>query len=149
MKTLVVYDSLYGNTEQIAKAIGDAVGGEVTVSSVGEAKPSELSTSELLFVGSPTHGGRASPAMREFLDKVQALALEGTNVAAFDTRLSTRWVGIFGFAAGRIAKSLEKRGGTLVLSPEAFYVKGTKGPLKEGELERAAAWAKEIVQSAT
>jgi len=149
MKTLVVYDSLHGNTEKIAKAIGAALTGEVEVLRVGEVDPSEVKTLDLLFVGSPTHGGRASPAMREFLDKVQALALEGTNVAAFDTRLSTRWVGIFGYAAGRIAKSLKKKGGTLVLSPEAFYVKGTEGPLKEGELERAAAWAKEIVQSAT
>ena len=60
MKTLIVYDSLYGNTERIAKAIGDAVGGDVTVSSVGEARPSEWSTWELLFVGAPTHGARAS-----------------------------------------------------------------------------------------
>ena len=149
MKTLVVYDSLHGNTERIAKAIGDALTGEVEVLRVGEVDPSEVKTLDLLFVGSPTHGGRASPAMREFLGKVQAPALEGTNVAAFDTRLSTRWVGIFGYAAGRIAKSLKKKGGTLVLSPEAFYVKGTEGPLKEGELERAAAWAKEIVQSTT
>jgi len=149
MRILVVYDSLYGNTEKIAQAIGAALTGEVQVSRVGEVDPSELSSFDLLIVGSPTHGGRASPAMREFLDKVEAPALEGTNVAAFDTRLSTRWVGIFGYAAGRIAKSLKKKGGTLVLSPEAFYVEGSEGPLKEGELERAAAWAKEIVQNAT
>jgi flavodoxin I len=149
MKTLVVYDSLYGNTEKIAKAIGDAVGGEVRVLSVGEAKPSELTTVDLLLVGSPTHGGRASPPMREFLDKVQARGLQGVKVAAFDTRLANKWAGIIGFAAGRIAKSLRKKGGTLVLSPEAFYVEGTEGPLKEGELERAAAWARGIVQNAT
>ena len=149
MRILVVHDSLYGNTEKIAQAIGAALTGEVQVLRVGEVDPSELKSFDLLFVGSPTHGGRASPATREFLGKVQAPALDGTNVAAFDTRLSTRWVGIFGYAAGRIAKSLKKKGGTLVLSPEAFYVKGTEGPLKEGELERAAAWAKEIVQSAT
>ncbi len=149
MKTLVIYDSRYGNTERIAKAIGEAVGGEVTVLSVGEADASELKSFELLFVGSPTHGGRASEPMRDLLKQVEAPALEGIKVAAFDTRLSTRWVGIFGFAAGRIAKSLKKKSGTLIGSPEAFYVEGGKGPLKEGELERAAAWAKEIVQSAT
>lgn len=147
MKTLVVYDSLYGNTEKIAQAIGAALTGEVKVLRVGEVDPSELKALDLLIVGSPTHGGRPSPAMREFLDKVQKPALEGTNVAAFDTRLSTRWVGIFGYAAGRIAKSLKEKGGNLLLSPEAFYVEGTEGPLKEGELERAAAWAREIVES--
>ena len=147
MKTLVVYDSLHGNTEKIAKAIGAALAGEVEVLRVGEVDPSEVKTLDLLFVGSPTHGGRPSLAMREFLDKVHKPALEGTNVAAFDTRLSTRWVGIFGYAAGRIAKSLKEKGGNLLLSPEAFYVEGTEGPLKEGELERAAAWAREIVES--
>jgi flavodoxin len=147
MKILVVYDSLHGNTEKIAKAIGAALAGEVKVLRVGEVDPSELKALDLLIVGSPTHGGRPSPAMREFLDKVQKPALEGTNVAAFDTRLSTRWVGIFGYAAGRIAKSLKEKGGNLLLSPEAFYVEGTEGPLKEGEVERAAAWVREIVES--
>jgi len=146
MKALVVYDSLHGNTEKIAKAIGDAIGGEVRVVSVGDAKPSELSTVDLLFVGSPTHGGRASPPMREFLAKIQADALQGINVAAFDTRLTNKWARIFGFAAGRIAKSLTKKGGILLGSPEAFYVEGTEGPLREGELQRAAAWAKKIVE---
>jgi len=148
MRTLVVYDSLHGNTEKIAKAIGAALTGEVKVLPVGQANPSELKSFDLLFVGSPTHGGRASEPMREFLDKVHAPALEGVNVAAFDTRLTSRWARIVGFAAGRIAKSLEKKGGRLLLSPQAFYVEGTEGPLKEGEVERAAAWAKEIVKSA-
>ena len=148
MKTLVVYDSLYGNTEKIAQAIGEAIAGEVSVARVGEVDLSELKALGLLIVGAPTHGGRPSPATREFLDRVQARALEGVKVAGFDTRLTWRWVRIFGFAAGRIAKSLKEKGGTLIGSPEAFYVKGGDGPLKEGELERAAAWAKEIVQSA-
>jgi len=146
MKTLVIYDSLYGNTAKIAKAIGDAIGGEVRVVSVGEAEPPDLRTVNLLFVGSPTHGGRASPPMREFLDRIQADALQGINVAAFDTRLTNKWARIFGFAAGRIAKSLTKKGGILLGSPEAFYVEGTEGPLREGEPERAAAWAKRIVE---
>jgi flavodoxin I len=148
MKTLVVYDSLHGNTEKIAQAIGDAISGEVGVLRVGEVDVSRLKDFDLLFVGAPTHGGRASPPMREFLDRIQAPALEGINVAAFDTRLTTRWVKIFGYAAGRIAKSLKEKGGTLVGSPEDFYVQGSEGPLREGELERAAAWAKKIAESA-
>lgn len=147
MKILVVYDSLYGNTEKIAQAIGAALSGEVKVSRVGEVDPSELNMLDLLFVGAPTHGGRPSPPMREFLDKVQAGGLKGVKAAAFDTRIAKKWAGIFGFAAGRIAKSLKGKGGTLVGSPEGFFVEGTEGPLGEGELERATAWAKEIVGS--
>jgi len=148
MNTLVIYDSLYGNTEKIARAIGDALSGEVKVLRVGDVDVSELKGLDLLFVGSPTHGGRPSPATRELLDQIQPPALQGIKGAAFDTRLTTRWAAILGFAAGRIAKSLKKKGGTLVGSPEAFYVEGSEGPLRERELERAAAWAKGIAESA-
>jgi len=148
MKTLVVYDSLHGNTKQIAQAVGDAVGGEVKVSSVNEADPSTLRSFDLLFVGAPTHGGRASEPMKDFLGQVEAPALEGVGAAAFDTRLASWWVRIFGFAAGRIAKDLKNKGATTIGSPEGFYVEGTEGPLKDGELERAAAWAREIAELA-
>jgi flavodoxin I len=147
MKTLVVYDSLYGNTEKIAQAIGDAVSGEVKVVRAGEVDLSALKELDLLFVGSPTHGGRPSPPMREFLDKVQSRALQGIKVATFDTRHTSKFTLLFGYAAGRIAKSLKEKGGTLLLSPEGFFVEGTEGPLKDGELERAAHWAKEVVES--
>jgi len=147
MKALVVYDSVYGNTEEIARAIGEAITGEVKVVRAGEASPSDLESIDLLVVGAPTQGGRATPAVNQFLDRVAEPAIKGVNVAAFDTRLSKRWVGVFGYAAGRIASSLKKKGGTLAAEPEGFFVEGTKGPLKEGELERAAGWAKGIASA--
>ncbi len=147
MKALIVYDSVHGNTKKIANAIGNAITGEVQVLRMGEVNLSELKTLDLLIVGSPTHAGRATPAMKDFLKKISEPDIQGINVAAFDTRLTARWVRIFGYAAGKIAKNLKKKGCTLILSPEGFFVKGTKGPLKEGELERAASWAKEIVKS--
>jgi flavodoxin I len=146
MKALIVYDSVYGNTERIAKSIGGAITGDIKVLRVGEVNPSELESIDLLIVGSPTYGGRPTPAIQDFLNKVSELAIKGINVASFDTRLSTRLVRIFGYAAGKIAGSLKTKGGTLILSPEGFFVKGKEGPLKEGELERAASWAKEIAK---
>ena len=146
MKVLVVYDSAYGNTEKIARAIGGAITGEVKVLRAGEVNPSELGPPDFLIIGSPTQGGRPMPAVLAFLNNVPQAAIKGTSVAAFDTRVPAKWVMVFGYAAGRIAGSLKKKGGTLVLPPEGFFVKGTKGPLKDGELERAAAWAKEIVK---
>jgi flavodoxin I len=147
MKVLIIYDSLYGNTEQIAKAIGGAITGEVKVVRVGEANPAELASYDLLLVGSPTQGGRHTVAMREFLGKIPADALKNKNVAAFDTRLKTILVKVFGYAAGRIADSLKDKGGTLIAPEGGFIVKGAKGPLVDGELERAAAWAKGIAES--
>jgi flavodoxin I len=149
MKALIVYDSVYGNTEKIARAIAEAIApsGEVKVVQAGEASPSELESIDLLIVGSPTHGGRPTPAIQDRINKMPQPSLQGINVAAFDTRIPTKLVRVFGYAAGRIAGNLKKKGGTLVASPEGFFVTASKGPLKEGELERAAGWAKGILES--
>jgi flavodoxin len=148
MKTLVVYESINGNTEKIAKSIGEAIKEDVRVLSIGAACSSDLESVDLLIVGSPTYGGRPTPGMLDFLKHtVPASSLKDINVAAFDTRLTANWVKMFGFASEKIANSLKASGGTLLLSPQGFYVKGAKGPLKEGELEHAASWAKEVVKS--
>lgn len=144
MKTLIIYDSLYGNTEQIANAIGGGIGGEVKVVKVGEANVDELSSYDLLVVGSPTQGGRHTVATKAFLDKIAGGALKGKSVAVFDTRMKTVMVKLFGYAAGRIADELKDKGGNLIAPAEPFYVKSSKGPLLDGELERAIAWGKTI-----
>jgi flavodoxin I len=147
MKVLVVYDSVYGNTEKIARAIGGALSGDVKVLRAGDVSPADLESLDLLIAGAPTQGGRATPAIRDFLNKLPESAVKGINVAAFDTRISTKWVGIFGYAANRIASSLQKMGSNLLTNPEGFFVIGTQGPLKEGEIERAAAWAADVVKN--
>jgi flavodoxin len=149
MKALIVYDSVYGNTEKIAGAMAEAItpSGEVKALRAGEANPSELESLDLLIVGSPTHAGRPTAAVQDFLNKVTQQSLKGIKVAAFDTRISKKIVGVFGYAAGRIANNLKKKGGVLIASPEGFFVTGGQGPLKEGELERAAAWAEGFSES--
>ncbi|OGS56402.1 MAG: flavodoxin [Euryarchaeota archaeon RBG_19FT_COMBO_56_21] len=146
MRVLIVYDSVYGNTEQIAKAIGGAIDGEVRVVRASEVDAARMEPVDIIIVGSPTLGGRPSQPIQEFLDKLPATSVKGIKVAAFDTRYSGKFVKIFGFAAEKIAASLEAKGGTPVPTQRAFIVTGKKGPLKEGELERAASWAKEIVK---
>ncbi len=54
---------------------------------------------------------------------------------------------VFGYAAGRITNSLKSKGGHLAAEPEGFIVEDSEGPLKQGELERAAIWAKGIVEN--
>ena len=157
MKALIIYDSRFGNTEKVARAIGEAITplGEVRVVKVGDANASELSSIDFLIVGSPTHAGGATRVIKEFLRKIPANALKNVRVASFDTRFSakdkglgTRIVlGIFRYAAGRIATILEYKGGYLAAAPEGFIVEDSEGPLKKGELERAAIWAKEIIES--
>jgi len=145
VKTLIVYDSVYGNTEKIAQAIGEAIGGQVL--QVGKVSAADLQGLALLIVGSPTRGGRPTEGLQAWLDQLPATALQGIRVATFDTRSTVKFVRIFGYAATRIADSLTQKGGALLAPPAAFFVKGTKGPLKEGELERAAAWARDLAAS--
>ena len=151
MKIVIVYDSVYANTEKIARAIAEAISpaNEVKVLRAGEANPPELASTDLLIVGSPTHAGRPTTAIQDFLNRAPELSLKGVKVAAFDTRATSKFTKIFGNAAGRIAGHLTKKGAVLITSPEGFFVTGTKGPLKQGELERAAAWAKGMSQSKT
>ncbi len=152
MKAYIIYDSTYGNTEKIAQAIGTGLTGEVKVLRIGEANPADLATCNLLIVGSPVHGGRATPELDAFIQKIPANALEGVSVAAFDTRFEAEEQGVglrilmsvIRYAAPRIAKALVKKGGVLVAEPEGFIVENKEGPLKEGELERATQWATQL-----
>lgn len=155
MKALVIYDSFFGNTEQIARAIGNALGSQEDVGTfrVGDVKLEWLTGLGLLIVGSPTRGFRPTEAIVNFLKSIPANGLKGVKVAAFDTRIATSDIGspllrLFvnkgGYAAKPIADLLTKNGGELIRPPEGFYVEDREGPLKEGELERAADWAKRI-----
>jgi len=153
MKAIVVYDSVHGNTEQVAQAVAQALGPaeDVEARRVTEVDAEQLGDLDMLVMGAPTHAFQPSPAARSFLKSIPARSLEGVRVAAFDTRISMEdtdsailsfMVKLFGYAAKPIADRLKKKGGELVVPPEGFFVKGTEGPLKEGELERAKDWAR-------
>ena len=144
MKVLIVYDSMYGNTESLAKAMAAAIGGDAKAVRAGEADLSALAGLDLLVVGAPVHGGRPMPSVQAFLDRLPPL--QGLRVAVFDTRLTSRLVKVFGYAADRAAASLRDKGAILVGAPEGFLVTGKRGPLKEGELERAVGWTRSLLE---
>jgi flavodoxin I len=144
MKALVIYDSMYGNTEQLAKEIGGALGTGTKVVKVKDARAEDVASSHLVIIGSPTQGGRQTPAIKAFVDGLPADALKDKRFAAFDTRFKNVFAKIFGYAAPRIESAIRAKGGNTTAQPQGFFVKGTKGPLLDGELERAATWAKSI-----
>jgi flavodoxin I len=156
MKAMVVYDSAFGNTEKVAQAIGQALGPEQEVKTVrvGNVKPEQLSGLTLLVVGSPTQKFSPLGTITGFLKGIPHNGLQEVKVAAFDTRIPESkvneirilafFVRIFGYAAKPIADRLVKKGGDLAVPPEGFYVADTEGPLLDGELERAADWARQI-----
>lgn len=156
MKALVIYDSFFGNTEKIARAIGAALddAAEVPVLRVSAATAADLAGVEVLFVGSPTRGFKPTPAITDFLAALPAGALKGVKAAAFDTRIPLesiknrvfRWiVKQGGYADKLITKALADKGATLAIPSGGFIVLESEGPLQEGELERAAAWAHTIL----
>lgn len=157
MKALVLYDSQFGNTEKIARAIGDTLAkeAETTLLRAAAATPQALSGYDLIIVGSPTQRFNAMETVGGLL---AGLSLANVKAAAFDTRFDMAVVEsrmlrmavkIAGdsaaYAAPRIAAGLEKAGANLVVEPEGFIVEETEGPLRPGELERAGAWAEEIL----
>jgi flavodoxin I len=146
MRILVVYDSMYGNTEAIAKAVAAALGADARVARAPDADPTALEGLDLLIVGAPTHGGRPMPSVQAFLDALPAV--QDRRMAVFDTRSPGRIARAFGEASARAAAQLRERG-AVVVGTEGFLVTGKKGPLKEGELERAVAWAKDVAGKAT
>jgi flavodoxin len=149
MNTFVIYDSQFGNTEQIAQAIAGTLSafGQAQAVRVDPAHPLELQGVDLLILGCPTQGFRPTPAMLSFLEKVSNTSLSGLAVACFDTRFRGRlWKHS---AAQHMAGQLHTMGVEPIVPPESFFVKFTregKGPLLAGEVERAASWALSVHQ---
>jgi flavodoxin I len=157
MKALVVYDSQFGNTEKIAQAISQELSSrmDIEILQVGNVKPELLAGISFLVVGSPTQRFRPTTATTNFLKSIPKNGLDRIKVAAFDTRLTEKEIGenrilaffvsLYGYAAEPISKILQRKGGTLIVPPEGFFVEGMEGPLIQGELERASDWAKQFI----
>jgi flavodoxin len=158
MSAYIVYDSIFGNTEKIAQAVQKTLGTskEAVLMRAGKAKPELPAGLTLLVVGSPTRGFRPTPAVKAFLGGIPSGSLKGVRVAAFDTgihlddvhsAIGRFFMGLFGYAAKPILDGLRKKGGEPAAPPEGFFVLKSEGPLKDGELERAAEWAEKLKEA--
>lgn len=152
MKAIIVYDSVFGNTEKVAQAVARGLGGgqDVQLVRVSQAQAQMLAGVDVLLVGSPTRQFKATPALTDFLKALPNGSLQGVKVGAFDTRIDmagvTSWllktfVKMFGYAAEPLSALLVQKGGHQVVAPAGFFVEKSEGPLRAGELERAAEWA--------
>lgn len=149
MRSVVVYESMFGNTHLIAEAIADALRpvSEVVVVPVEEATTELDRGADLLVVGGPTHAhgmsrasSRASaaeqarkpdadvelednaegPGLREWFDSLGQRAVN-LPAAAFDTRVKGPAL-LTGRASKGIARRLDDLGCTLVTEPKSFLV---------------------------
>lgn len=157
MKAFVVYESLWGNTAAIARAIAEGLGPGATALSTAEATPELVAEADLIVAGAPIQGfslpndrmragikpnqdprpNLSSPTLRSWLERLPA---GHGRSAAFETKI---WWSP-GSAVGTIDTELERAGYRPIAKPEKFIVKGQSGPLKDGELERAQAWGRTL-----
>jgi hypothetical protein len=163
MKAVVVYESLWGNTAAVARAIAEGIGAEARALSTSDATAPAIADADLIVAGAPviafslpsdraregirTNPGNAAtppdlshPSMRAWLD---ALPAGHGHSAAFETRI---WWSPGG-ATGAIVRGLERAGYSSVGKAGRFIVKGKYGPLRDGELERARAWGAELAKA--
>lgn len=168
MKTVIVYESMFGNTEQFATEIRDtlrAAGVSVVLADIRTARPYDLLGSDLLVVGAPTHAftmsrpstrdeavhrgadpGREVLGIREWLtllDEGFPASAGRPLVAVFDTRVS-RVRRFPGSAAHRAARVLRAQGFRIATEPRSFYVDDVTGPPSKGELAEARQWATQL-----
>lgn len=148
MRALVLFDSQYGNTERVARAIARGLEphGIVRVASVARQGTGTLDA-DLLVVGSPTQvHGMGRHELHHLLEHLPTAALDGMVAAAFDTRVRGP-VGMTGSAATGLARRLRDKGARVIAPVESFIVLGREGPLVDGEEERAVAWAEGIARA--
>jgi Flavodoxin len=165
MSTVVVYESIFGNTKTIAEAIAEGLcgAGQVTLSSVDDLSPDQVADASLLVGGGPTHAhGMARADAHQTLAKDGSYAKYGASLAgeeslrgwlerlppgraaaaAFDTRYAKpRW--LTGSAATKITQRLRRKGYSVV-GIESFFVQTAGGPLADGERARAVAWGRAL-----
>ena len=165
MRALVVYESMYGNTQVTAGNIADGLRGdyEVTLVPLAEATARSWSPTPICWwparrptcTGCPSRStrrmaaeaaakdgsglrmapGARGPGMRDWL---KDLGHRDGLAAAFDTRLNG--VPAFtGRASRPIARLLKRHGYRLVAAPESFLV-GSQNTLLDGEAARARRW---------
>jgi hypothetical protein len=166
MRAIVLYESMFGNTQQVARAIADGLSERLSVEviEVGSAPERLAADVGLLVAGAPTHAfGMSRPhsresaaqqttdslvskgdGLREWLASVERPA-QPVAAATFDTRIAKPKLP--GSAARAAARRLHGLGFTLIADPASFYVTGGQGPLSEGELDHARQWGATLART--
>lgn len=144
MKVLVVYDSAFGNARSVAEAMAGSLD-EVQAAPVpvDDFEPGILAAGDLLVVGGPVNGRCPTPKMAALLAALGGGRLKGVRAAAFDTRV--RLFIHADAAARKMTASLRAGGAHIISEPLPFYVKGSQGLLRNGEMHKAEAWARTML----
>ena len=163
MKAVVVYESLWGNTAAVARAIADGIGPGARAISTDVSPAEAVADADLVVAGAPVFGfslpteqiraaiardeadapvppDLSRPSLRSWLE---ALPAGHARSAAFETRI---WWSPRG-ATGDIEQRFARAGYRTLAKARKFVVQGKYGPLRDGELERARRWGEELASA--
>jgi len=132
-KAVVIFDTRYGNTENVAKALAKGIhrsAVEVACFNIDDVQIGALVEYGFLAIGGPTHYQTASKRMKDFLGRLEQVNLRGKYGFAFDTRVDSFWAGS---AAKFIEKKLKTLGLHIVRPRSSAMVRRAEGEWEESK----------------
>ena len=149
-KVIVVYESKYGNTKLVAETIVDGMsnveGLETVIKDLKEVNLNKMSDYDTILIGSPNHYGGPTKAVKEFIDRLGKLHLNGKSFSVFDTYLGKKSDYFFEKAVKTMEKIMSENVPALkqIAPGLSIKVQGMKGPIVEGELPKCKEFGKKI-----
>ena len=148
LKVLIVYETKYGNTKKAAEAVGESIkeaGNEITVMKVDAVEMDTVKDYSAIVVGSPTYASNQARSIKKFISSLSGL--EDTKIVVFDTHTGDgkSTGGLMRRAVKKMEKQIEKAPNLKkIMNGLQVAVKGIKGPLIDGELDKCKEFGKEI-----
>ena len=137
-KVIIVYESKWGNTRQVAETIGEGMREsqeiEVSVQELGNIDIDRISEYDVILIGSPNHMGGPTRGIKKFIEKLGKLELGEKQAAVFDTCLTSDYEKTVKRMESEISKKQSRL--QLIQPGLSVVVNGMKGPLAEGELDK-------------
>ncbi len=150
LKVIVFYESKYGNTKLVAETIiegmSKVVGIEAVIKELKDVTPNKIADCDAILIGSPNHYGGPTKSVKEFIDRLGKLHLNGKSFAVFDTYLGKKSDYFFEKAVKRMEKRINKKVSVLkqIAPGLSIKVQGMKGPIVEGELTKCKEFGEKI-----
>ena len=144
---LVVYETKFGNTKKAAETIAEGMKEgeqiETEVLNVNDVDYSKVRDYDAIIIGSPTWAGNCTDTIKKFVDELAGLSLNEKFYAVFDTNSG---IPLLSKAVKKMEKLISKKLPSFkkILPGLPVRVKGTKGPIVEGELPKCQNLGKEI-----
>jgi len=150
MNVLVVYETKFGNTKEAAEKIAEGMKEveqvKTEVINVNDIDYSKVRDFDAIIIGSPTWAGNCTDTIKNFINELAGLSLDEKSYAVFDTNSG---IPLLSKAVKKMEKLIGKKIPSLkkILPGLPVRVKGTKGPIVEGELPKCQNFGKEIASN--